>query len=90
VRIHELKCWPEYFEPLRDGRKRFEYRNNDRQFIVGDLLRLREFNGSTQQYTGREATVQVDYIMNGEHFAYLTPGYVIMSITKVSLEVKRE
>lgn len=24
--LHDLKCWPESFEPLRDGRKTFEIR----------------------------------------------------------------
>ena len=40
---HELKSWPKFFSPMMDGSKTFEIRNNDRNFQVGDLLILKEF-----------------------------------------------
>jgi Domain of unknown function (DUF3850) len=40
---HTLKTWPEFFGPINDGTKTFEIRANDRNFQVGDELRLREF-----------------------------------------------
>lgn len=40
-KIHELKCLGEHFDAVRDGRKRFELRINDRGFQVGDLLLLK-------------------------------------------------
>jgi hypothetical protein len=41
--VHELKSWPEFFEPVYTGRKNFDLRKNDRQFAVGDVIRLREW-----------------------------------------------
>ena len=41
---HELKTWPQYFAAVRSGKKRFEIRRNDREFAVGDVLVLREFD----------------------------------------------
>jgi len=46
VRAHQhhiLKCWPEYFEAIGQGRKTFEVRENDRNYQEGDSLELREF-----------------------------------------------
>lgn len=42
---HELKCWPEFFEPTLRAHKRFELRRDDRGgFQVGDELLLKEWN----------------------------------------------
>jgi len=41
---HELKVWPEYFEPVAGGWKRFELRKDDRGFKVGDAVVLKEWD----------------------------------------------
>jgi len=41
---HELKCRPEYFARIETGQKTFEIRKNDRDFQVGDILILKEFD----------------------------------------------
>lgn len=33
---HRLKTWPEFFDDVKSGRKRFEIRKSDRDFRVGD------------------------------------------------------
>jgi hypothetical protein len=76
---HELKCWPEYFQPIIDGLKRFEVRKDDRSFQQGDELLLREYDMRDDHYTGREAVVDVIYLLRGESWA-LQPGIVVMSI----------
>ena len=42
VMIHELKVWPVFFAKFPD--KRVEIRKNDRDFKVGDVLNLREYD----------------------------------------------
>jgi len=66
--VHDLKTWPPYFAALLDGRKTFEIRENDREFQVGDMLRLREWDPASSEYTGREMMRVVSYIMSGGQF----------------------
>ena len=76
--IHDLKCWPEFFEPLSDGRKRFEIRKeDDRVFCVGDTLRLREWD-KVSGYTGRQVDMDVTFILGRE--PWVPTGYVCMSL----------
>lgn len=79
MKVHELKCWPEYFQPIRRGEKTFEVRRTtDRTFEVGDVLRLKEWHLSPAHYTGRELDVDVTYIMSG--LPFLEPGTCVMAI----------
>jgi hypothetical protein len=74
--IHELKTWPEYFDAVRDGRKTFEIRRNDRGFKVGDVLVLQEFDPETQKYSGEMASFCVTYLTDFGQ----TAGNVVMGI----------
>lgn len=73
---HELKILPEYFVAVANGTKTFEVRKDDRLFEVGDILRLREFDG--QEYTSREVKAEVTYILCDT--AYCKADYVILGI----------
>src|SRR5258708_26372309 len=60
---HTLKCWPEFFEAILDGKKTHDLRrSDDRTFRIGDFIRLREFDPRTERHTGREQTVEITYI----------------------------
>lgn len=78
---HELKTWPEYFEPTWNGLKRFEFRKNDRDFKQGDVLRLREWDPKTEKYTGREIAAMVAYVLYSGFG--LPDGTCIMSLAAV-------
>jgi hypothetical protein len=77
--LHELKTWPEFHEPIWLGKKSFDIRFNDRNFQVGDILVLREWDPELGDYTGRSITVDVTYILHGPQFG-VEDGCVIMSI----------
>lgn len=76
--IHELKCWPVYFEHLYQ--KPFEIRKTDRDYQVGDKLLLREWDPTVQEYTGRQCTREVTYILAAHDG--LQPGYAILGLAQ--------
>ena len=41
--VHKLKIWPQYFQPVLNGRMRCQLRRADRDFKVGDHLLLQEW-----------------------------------------------
>lgn len=81
--LHELKCWPSVFEPTLQGRKTFEVRKMDRDFTRGDKLRLREWAPVPEEYTGREVTVEVTYILEYRPELGIPKGYCVMAIVLV-------
>ena len=67
--VHALKIYPEYYEAVKSGKKPFEVRKNDRDFKVGDILALNEFDpleGEKGQYTGRATFQRISYILADE------------------------
>lgn len=78
--IHDLKCEAEYFDAIKEGRKLFECRYNDRQYKTGDTLRLtRTKNGAFGLGPPQNLSVQVTYILHDD-FRGLQPGWCIMGI----------
>lgn len=82
--IHDLKTWPGVFHEVASGAKTFEIRYNDRNFQVGDLLLLREFDPEIEDYSGYTMTVRVTYILNLDSFLPCS-GFVGMSIEEIAL-----
>jgi hypothetical protein len=61
--VHDLKCWPLFFDAIAKGHKRHDLRRaNDRDYRVGDELLLREYDPATESYTGRRQRVRVTFI----------------------------
>jgi|LakMenEpi03Aug12_release.lakeMendotaPanAssembly.Ray.scaffolds.fasta_scaffold3407757_1 hypothetical protein len=77
---HELKIRGEFYARIASEQKTFETRKNDRDFQVGDILILREFDG--QQYIDYSEPLRcrVIYIST---FAQ-QEGYVILGIKLLS------
>jgi hypothetical protein len=84
--LHELKTDPDVFQASHWGVKPYEIRFNDRNFQLGDLLRLRETQhsgvemaaGAPLIYTGRERSMPIRFILSGPRYG-LAEGWVILS-----------
>lgn len=80
--LHELKTHPVYFERLEDGSKTFEIRRNDRGFQTGDTLQLREYDPTSNGYTGREAFRRVGFVASGTLFGLDLGEHVVLSLVR--------
>ena len=60
--IHK-KIWPEYFELVKSGKKKFELRLADFDIKEGDTLVLEEWDPETKEYTGRKIEKKVDFVL---------------------------
>lgn len=83
---HRVKSWPELFDAVASGRKHHEMRRaTDRDYRVGDVLVLQEFDPATKAYSGRELRVRITYVTSAEFPCALSggglhPDYCILSI----------
>jgi hypothetical protein len=77
---HKIKCWIEPFNEVISGKKKFEYRLNDRNYAVGDYLYLQEWNPKSKSYTGRSVKKYVTSILTSGFG--LPEGYCIMSLSE--------
>lgn len=75
MRKHEIKILPEYFAYVNDGTKRFELRKNDRDYKVGDIVYLKEWNG--KEYTGKKFITSITYVLKDCLEYGLMDGYCI-------------
>lgn len=76
---HELKILKEYFNEVFNENKTFEIRKNDRDYKVGDILILKEWDSKNKVFTGQKVIRVVAHIMK-ENYGGLKKGYVILSI----------
>lgn len=93
-RIHKLKVWPEYWDALASGEKKFEVRRDDRGFQRGDILALIKtephwmgpaYATVIRSLKGEAAHVirkRIGWILTGGQFG-IEPGYVVMSLEDI-------
>ncbi len=75
---HRLKCWPEFYDAVRSGRKTFEVRRDDRDFREGDDVVLDEWDPKTERYTGRPLIRRaIGYVARG---ACIPDGYCVFAL----------
>jgi ParB family chromosome partitioning protein len=67
------------FKDVVSGIKTFEYRKNDRDYKVNDILELCEWDPATNDFTDDRFYVVVTYIIKGGSFG-IPEDYCIMSI----------
>ncbi len=80
--IHEKKIAPKFFDAIRDGTKKMEFRQEDDcVYLLGDIINLREWNG--ESYSGREIDVRVIHIVRHDDFQAVPKGWAILSIALI-------
>ena len=85
--VHELKCWPEYYDAVERGDKPFEIRKWDRPYQVGDTLLLQEYDPEKQDYTGRQIKRKVTYLLDISLFSLDTTLYAISRNLESALSI---
>lgn len=88
---HHLKAWPCFFERCLDGSKPFEIRLNDRDFRVGDVIVLHEWDPArgrdrmAEGYTERDMRGTITCVICRSDLVKLGneiigEGYVVLGI----------
>ena len=77
--LHELKTWPRPYQAVKGGVKTFEVRKFDRPYSVGDRLWLREWDPTSETYSGDSVTADVTYLLQGGNFG-LPADMCVMAI----------
>lgn len=86
--IIKKKTWPEYFEAILSGKKKYDLRLNDFDVSVGDVLVLEEWDPKIKEYTGRRIEKKITYVGKFKIDDYFTnteeeikeKGFQIMSL----------
>ena len=83
------KVWPEYFEKIVSGKKKFELRLGDFECKEGDVLVLEEYNLKTKSYTGRKIKKKVSFVLKTKELKFWTKeeidkyGFIVVSLEDV-------
>ena len=91
---HDVKSWPYLFEATLSGRKKHDMRRvSDRDYQVGDTLRLCEYDPEMRSYTGRELRMRISYITSAEYPCALSGegldrDFCILSLERLSEQGK--
>ncbi|MGL4354101.1 MAG: DUF3850 domain-containing protein [Shewanella sp.] len=76
MKTHKLKTLPQHFHAVIGGYKLAELRENDRDFQVGDILKLQEWSPE-HGYYGNTVTKRIIHV--ADVGAYLS-GFVLLSM----------
>jgi len=60
----ERKTWPEFFEEVKAGRKKFELRLADFKAKPGDVFVMREWDPEVGEYTGRVLEKEITFVLD--------------------------
>jgi len=74
---HYLKTVQPFFSDVKNGTKTFELRRNDRNFQVGDVVCLLEYDAESQSLSGNQVNVRITYLL--QDWPGLAVGFCIFS-----------
>ncbi len=85
MKTHLLKIAPAPFVAVCEALKTFEYRKNDRDFMVGDNLHLVEHDPDFADNVAPASIVRrITYILHGPNYG-IPVGYCVMSIVSADI-----
>lgn len=67
---HYKKTWPDYFQMLKDGKKKFDIRLADFEVKEGDLIVFEEWNPEIKDFTGRKLEMKVTFVLKTKDLPY--------------------
>ncbi|HHU0703878.1 TPA: DUF3850 domain-containing protein [Serratia marcescens] len=84
MKKHDLKILPEHFAAVVSGEKKAEFRINDRDYAVGDLLCLSEYGwlkdcDGLEGFSGQFIWVRITHVTDLYPWK---PGYMMLSIER--------
>ncbi|NCO11696.1 RNA-binding protein [Candidatus Pacearchaeota archaeon CG_4_9_14_0_2_um_filter_39_13] len=80
------KAWPELFDAVLSGKKRFDLRLADFDVNEGDTLVLEEWNPEAKEYTGRKIEKKITYLLRTNELSFwseadiIKHGFVVLSL----------
>ena len=91
-KVHQLKSWSPFFQAIKSGEKTHDLRDNsDRDFKVGEIVELFEYDPFKGEYTGENVTAEITYMTSRDlpcafSLAVLDPKYCILSLKVIDEE----
>lgn len=82
MKLHKLKLKQPYFDDVFYGRKDFEVRKNDRNFKIGDKVKLIEFPFESRQ---KYIIKRIKYILKGGQHG-IDKSYVVLGLQDITSE----
>ncbi|HRN86662.1 MAG TPA: DUF3850 domain-containing protein [Candidatus Dojkabacteria bacterium] len=86
---HRKKTWPDYFQMLKDGRKRFDVRLADFEVKEGDTIVFEEWDPELKDFTGRKLEMKVAFVLKTKDLPYWSDedvakhGFNIMQVENI-------
>lgn len=84
-KVHELKTLESNFKDVVTSKMTFQLRKSDRDFTIGDILVLKEFDG--QYLTGNIQVAKVNNTLS--HDEGIREGFVLLNIKLLSGYVEK-
>jgi hypothetical protein len=87
--VYNVKSWVPFFQAFKTGAKKHDMRDlKDRNYKVGDILVLEEYDPFKGQYTGDVMRMKITYITSREtpcafSSAALDSNYCILSLEEL-------
>lgn len=82
----EKKTWPNLFQKILDGTKKYEIRLADFECKEGDILILREWDPQKKEYTGRAIEKKITYVSKTKELKFWPKeevdkyGFLVLSL----------